>query len=259
MQAIHEYIARDGFRLRGTHMSRIDAFSDVVFGFALTLIVVSLEVPQTYAELHELVLSFLPFFVCFVFLFMVWWAHFRFFRRYGLHDPATILINAGLLFTVLCYVYPLKFLWFLVVHQLLPAWYSHAPAAGEKVIDVFSAPNQAREMMIVYAAGFATLYFTFAALYWNAYRQRLHLRLNELEKALTLSYFWDDIGVACVGIVCIIAAILLPQNAAGNAGWFFFLIAPIKTIQGAVSGKRIRAARSRTAAHELTSSPHSHG
>ena len=149
MQAIHDYIAKDGFRLRGTSMSRIDAFSDVVFGFALTLIVVSLEVPQTYAELHELVLSFLPFFICFVFLFMVWWAHFRFFRRYGLHDAATILINAALLFIVLCYVYPLKFLWFLVVHQLIPSWYNHAPAAGEKVVEVFSAPNQGREMMIV--------------------------------------------------------------------------------------------------------------
>ncbi len=46
-------IAKDGFRLRGTAMSRVDGFSDVVFGFAITLLVVSLEVPKTYAELHE--------------------------------------------------------------------------------------------------------------------------------------------------------------------------------------------------------------
>jgi hypothetical protein len=258
MQAIHDYIARDGFRLRGTHMSRIDAFSDVVFGFALTLIVVSLEVPKTYAELHELVLSFLPFFICFVFLFMVWWAHYRFFRRYGLHDSATIVINAALLFTVLCYVYPLKFLWFLVVHQVFPSLYSHSLAPGEKVIQVIASAQQGREMMIVYGAGFAAVYFVFAALYWNAYRQRLHLHLNELEKTLTLFYFWDDFSVACVGIVCIIAAIVLPVEQAGDAGWFFFLIAPIKTIHGMIGGKRVRAARARTPAHELTSSPHTH-
>ena len=259
MQAIHDYIARDGFRLRGTEMSRIDAFSDVVFGFALTLIVVSLEVPQTYAELHELVLSFLPFFICFVFLFMVWWAHFRFFRRYGTHDVGTILINAALLFVVLCYVYPLKFLWFLVVHQVFPHLYSHVPQPGEKVIEVFTRPNQGREMMIVYGAGFAALYFAFAALYWNAYRQRLHLRLNELEKTLTLSYFWDNFTVACVGIVCIVAAILLPLNTAGGAGWFFFLIPLIKTVHGSISSRKIREARGRTTSHELTCSPHSHG
>jgi uncharacterized membrane protein len=253
MPALHDHIAKDGFRLRGTHLSRVDAFSDVVFGFALTLIVVSLEVPQTYAEFHELVLSFLPFFICFVFLFMVWWAHFRFFRRYGLHDTGTILINAALLFTVLCYVYPLKFLWFLVVHQLFPGLYTHAPVAGEKVVEVFTSAGQAREMMIVYGAGYAAVYFAFAALYWNAFRQRVQLHLNELEKTLTLTYFWDDFTVACVGLVCIVAAILLPLNAAGNAGWFFFLIPIIKTVHGSISRRRVDQAKARTATHELTS------
>jgi hypothetical protein len=34
MQTLNEHIAKDGFRLRGTAMSRVDGFSDVVFGFA---------------------------------------------------------------------------------------------------------------------------------------------------------------------------------------------------------------------------------
>ena len=65
MQATHEHISKDGFRLRGIHMSRIDGFSDVVFGFALTLLVVSLEVPRTYDEFHAVIVGFLPFAVCF--------------------------------------------------------------------------------------------------------------------------------------------------------------------------------------------------
>jgi uncharacterized membrane protein len=39
------------FQLRGKQMNRIEAVSDVVFGFALTLLVVSLQVPRTYADL----------------------------------------------------------------------------------------------------------------------------------------------------------------------------------------------------------------
>jgi hypothetical protein len=114
MQALHEHVAKDGFRLREPAMSRIDGFSDVVFGFALTLIVVSLEVPHTYNELHKILLGFVPFLICFVLLFTIWWSHFKFFRRYGLHDLPTVLINCTLLFMVLFYVYPLKFLFSLV-------------------------------------------------------------------------------------------------------------------------------------------------
>jgi hypothetical protein len=250
MQALHEYIGRDGFRLRGTSMSRIDGFSDVVFGFALTLIVVSLEVPKTYTELHQVLLGFVPFAICFIFLIMVWWAHFRFFRRYGLHDAGTILINAALLFTVLFYVYPLKFLFNLVVLQLM----NRAPADNL----VFSSPYQVREMMVVYGVGFAATYFLLAALYLNAWRQRLHLRLNPLETTLTLTYFWDDFGVACVGLLCIGIVFLLPPNQAGTAGYCFFLIGVWKTVHGKFTRPRIRNAHARTSPEDRTCVPHGH-
>ena len=104
LHSLQEHLAKDGFRLRGTQLSRVDGFSDVVFGFALTLIVVSLEVPKTYDELHAVLLGFFPFGICFLFLMMVWHAHFGFFRRYGLHDMGTIVIKCFLLFTLLFYV-----------------------------------------------------------------------------------------------------------------------------------------------------------
>jgi len=38
------------FRLRGNEINRIEAVSDVVFGFALTLLVVSLQVPASESD-----------------------------------------------------------------------------------------------------------------------------------------------------------------------------------------------------------------
>jgi uncharacterized membrane protein len=242
MQVLNQHIAKDGFRLRGLATSRIDGFSDVVFGFALTLLVVSLEVPRTYDELHAVLLGFVPFALCFFFLILIWMAHYRFFRRYGVHDIATIWINSVLLFSVLFYVYPLKFIF--------------SVASGNHTANVFSNPYQNREMMTVYGIGFSAIYFCLAALYFNAWRQRKALGLNELEVALTAADMRDKIGDACIGLLCALIAHLLPPRHAGDAGWFFFLIGISSTINGRLSGIRIRRIRASMAPEDHQPLPH---
>jgi uncharacterized membrane protein len=231
MQALHEYIEKDGFRLRGTAMSRVDGFSDVVFGFALTLLVVSLEVPRTYAELHTVLLGAVPFAICFLLFMSIWWTHFKFFRRFGLHAAPTIWINAFLLFTVLLSVYPLKFLFTITTTHVGPG--------------VFTAPSQQRDLQIVYGAGFAAIYLSFVALYANAWRQRIHLRLNPLEIAIALASVWGYAGVACCGLLCCLLACVLPLRIASYASYSFLLLIVWGRLYTIVAGRRIRAARAR--------------
>src|SRR3984893_5354308 len=97
------------FRWRAGEITRLEAFCDVIFGFAITLLVVSLEVPHSYAELMADLRGFFPFAVCFAQLVLIWRTHYKFSRRYGLQDDYTLLLNVVLLFLVLFYVYPLKF------------------------------------------------------------------------------------------------------------------------------------------------------
>ena len=191
------------FRLRGKEMNRIEAVSDVVFGFALTLLVVSLEVPHTYGDLINAMRGFPAFALTFAALMVVWARHYYFFRYYGLDDTATIVLNTMLLFVVLFYVYPLKFLFTIWLSPLTGTAMRIGTAQGGTRLVM--AYGDARGIMLIFGSGFAALYFVFGAMYWHAYRMREALRLNTFEIAYTLT--------SMVSQILNVAVALLPWEA----------------------------------------------
>ena len=92
---------------RRHEVSRLEAFSDAEFAFALTLLVVSLDVPQSYDQLMQIMRGFPSFACCFALLVWIWYEHNLFFRRYGLHDSWTVFVNGMLLLVTLFYFFPL--------------------------------------------------------------------------------------------------------------------------------------------------------
>src|SRR5690242_19019803 len=85
-QLIQRHIGEHaGFRWRGQEVSRLEGFSDAMFAFVVTLLVISTEVPKNFSDLIAL-FSFSnvgSFAICFVFLVGLWRSHYIFFRRYG--------------------------------------------------------------------------------------------------------------------------------------------------------------------------------
>jgi uncharacterized membrane protein len=229
MQALNQHIAKDGFRLRGTHMSRIDGFSDVVFGFAITLLVVSLEVPRTFDELNRSLRGFIPFAICFLMLTLLWYSHYKFFRRYGLHDAGTIAINALLLFVVLFYVYPLKFLFTVLTSGVI---------GGDN--SAFGTGTQMRELMVLYGVGFTAVYLLFTALYGNAWRQHRELTLNPTELFLTRSSMIEYTAMASVGVLSVGIALLRPHGYSSFAGFAYILLVPVGQIHRRWERRKLR-------------------
>jgi Endosomal/lysosomal potassium channel TMEM175 len=210
------------FRLRGNEMNRIEAVSDVVFGFALTLLVVSLEVPHTYADLINAMRGFPAFALTFALLMALWARHYYFFRYYGLDDLATIVLNTLLLFVVLFYVYPLKFLFNIWLSPLTgtPMWIN-SPHGGMRLVMAY---GNERGLMLIFGSGFTAVYFVFAAMYWHAWRMREALHLSTFEIAHTRTTIVIETLNGGVGLLSMLVACVLNPEQAGHAGYVYALV-----------------------------------
>jgi len=208
-------------------ITRLEGFSDAVFGFALTLLVVSLEVPGTYTELINAMRGFGAFACCFAIVSWIWYEHNLFFRRYGLQDGFTIFFNLVLLFVVLFYVYPLKF----IFTRLLGGVFGAPAPAGTA-----SSANDA-SLMLIYSAAFLVLFLIFSLLYWHALRNREELELDPLGVHDATTGLWRHLLTALIALSAMTIAFLLPERA-GWAGWVYFMLGPLHGIFGYLRGKR---------------------
>lgn len=182
----------DGFRMRGREVTRLESFSDAIFAFALTLLIVSLEVPKSFADLIDTMRGFPAFAVCFVVLVTIWNAHYIFSRRFGLDDPTTRFLICILLFIVLFYVYPLKFLFTLGINDMIFGGSDTGPRMSQRELST---------LFSIYSFGFAGIYLAFTLLYLHAWRLRDVLDLSQLEKLETRYIIYRVLAVAIVGFV----------------------------------------------------------
>jgi uncharacterized membrane protein len=208
------------FRERAHEVSRLEAFSDVVFGFALTLIVVSLEVPKTYEELVSALRGFPAFALCFAILIWIWHAHYTFSRRYNLHDEFTIAVNSALLFVVLFYVYPLKFLFGIVTRAVTPPAHNSA----------------ARLLFTLYGAGYFGIFLFFFLMYRHALQKKEELALNPAEVHDTLTHIYMHVANMSIGALSVLLAWTLPKEALGLAGIIYFAVGIAMTVIGSMRG-----------------------
>jgi len=167
----------DGFRWRGHEITRVEGFSDAVFGFAVTLLIVSLEVPKTSGELLETMRGFGAFIVTFFMLASLWYSQFKFFRRYGLEDRTTVVLNLVLLFMVLFFVYPLKFVFGVLLGDVRMRQKIESAHGLVPVV----LPEHKPLIFAIFGAGFVGVMLVFTLLYRHAYRKRDELALNEFE------------------------------------------------------------------------------
>jgi uncharacterized membrane protein len=215
-----------GFHWRGAEVTRLEGFTDAVFAFAVTLLVVSLEVPKTFRELIAAMHGFMAFGVCFALLANVWYEHYRFFRRYALENPWVVFLNCVLLFFVLFYVYPLKFLFNVVFDR-------------SDIED-----SQARALLTIWSLGYAAVFAVFALLYLHAWRIRAQLELTPVEALRTRVGLQDQIGMVLIALLSTALARTLSGPSLPIAADVYVIVPVYFTIAHWIAGREERALQS---------------
>ena len=214
---------------REHEITRLEAFSDAVFGFTLTLLVVALEVPRSYGELTAMMGGFLSFACCFTLLVWIWHEHNRFFRRYGLQDGYTVVLNGGLLFVVMFYVYPLKF--------MFDSLFGRFVAGGRHAPEPMTLSELA-SAGVLYALGFVAVFSMFALLYAHALSKRQELQLTRLDVFDARAIIGHHLVSVGVGFISMAIAYFAPVRFAPLAPSAFILMGPAHYLWGATTARR---------------------
>ncbi len=127
---------------RFTH--RLEAFSDLVFGFSLSLLATRLDVPSNPAEVFETT-RWATFIVTFGMICGIWLSHYRIFRHHFVARTPDVIVN---------------FI-FLLGIAVLPY-----------VVQTFLRFAPASNVIVLYLGDFAVIHTALATLRWRALRQR---------------------------------------------------------------------------------------
>lgn len=199
---------------------RLEAFSDAVFAISATLLVVSLEVPRDIASLKQSLAGFVAFAASFAIFINIWVHHHRYFKAFPLADMANVALNSLLLFVVLFFVYPLKF--------LMVAFTKWVTGIGDMTR---LTPGELDWLFAIYAAGWIAVFLCFAALYWRAGREHEALGLTPMERAharVECEFALLFSGIGALSLLCALLGLSqwygLPgfvYGLCGVVGWLF--------------------------------------
>jgi uncharacterized membrane protein len=208
----HASIQQAGTRKdRGREVTRIEAFVDAAFAFAVTLLVISFNALPDSAEALLQALKGVPAFAAsFALLAMLWWAHADWSRRYGLDDGRSVLLSLLLVFLVLVYVYPLRIIFSMLFWSISDGWLPSSVT--------IASDRDLQAMFTAYAVAWTTLGCVTMALYRHAWKLRDALALDreeriELRGAIAAQAMIPATGLLALAVIAVSALAGMPRLA----------------------------------------------
>jgi uncharacterized membrane protein len=201
----------DGFLERGEAVTRLEAFVDATFAFAVTLLVISLDsIPDSIPGMLQALKGVPAFAASFAQIMLFWSAHATWSRRFGLDERGSSTLSLVLVFLVLVYVYPLKILFGSFFAWISGGWLPQV-ATIHTLADL-------QGMFTMYGLAFGSMSLLMAALNRQALRAEVSPPLSEYERQRTRGEIVHWLYSAVVAAGSIVFAMLIPGD---SPNWLF--------------------------------------
>lgn len=195
----------DGFRNRGGEVTRIEAFYDAAYAFAITLMVISIdEIPDSAERLIDALKSVPAFAASFFLIVLFWSAHSTWSRRYGINDRHSQRLGLLTVFLVLVFIYPMRMVFAGFFFWISDGW---LPAH----IDTNNGPGDMRLIIVAFAVAFGSMGTVTWALYRHAWKLRARLDLDAHETLVTRYSVLRWASVPIVSLVSLALTVVLSR------------------------------------------------
>lgn len=224
------------FRWRGGGVSRLEGFTDAAFAIVLALLFLRSTPPESFTELTAAMKGLVPFAATFAIIAYVWVEHWLFARRYDLQDGWTTLLNLLLLFLLLFYAYPLKFLFTLLSVSVLGPI---GPLDLERLSAGIAGSTDVVRLFAFYGIGYGAIFGVLALLYLRARALREQLGLDPVERLLTDAAIVQCLVQAGVAALSVVVAFTFGVRW-GLPGWVYCAIGPLMAVHSSWESGRLQ-------------------
>jgi hypothetical protein len=194
------------FTIRGAQPTRVDAFVDAAFAFAVTLLIVALgRMPASVGELVQALRGVPAFLASFFVMMRFWQTHRLWSRHYGIEDAYSVRLSLALVFLVLVYVYPLR-----MIAEFTFAEISRGALAETRV--ALASIDDLRVLYVVFGVGYAATATIFLLLHRHALASADALMLSAAERIRTAALCVRWRNVIAIAVASVVLALVVPMG-----------------------------------------------
>lgn len=190
---------------RGDKVTRLEAFVDASFAFALTLLVISGDsIPSSIGELTDALKQIPTYALSFNLIAQFWSSHAKWSRWFGLDDAASHRLSLALVFVLLIFVYPLKMVFGAFFDAITGGWLpaTFTVQSGAEITIMFQ----------VFAVGYGGMAMIMALLFGRAVKLASSMAFSPVEMMQARHHRtnWQIVAGFC--LLSFLLATLLPVH-----------------------------------------------